>query len=101
TWSADVVPPPIKLKYVVFRGDMTIDEYQSGATTITGQANAEGAMTVGAVRYTKTPMFNGNHTPVVEPYSSVGGTPVNGLVRNKPDFCAPDGGNTSVNFYSK
>src|SRR5207344_2065289 len=31
-------------------------------------------------------------------FSSVGGTPVNGVVRNKPEFCAPNGVNTTVNM---
>ena len=37
---------------------------------------------------------------MVETFSSTGGTPVNGVVRNKPDFTAPDGGNSTVNFNS-
>ncbi|HRH66867.1 MAG TPA: hypothetical protein PLU53_11260, partial [Bacteroidia bacterium] len=100
TWTQDSVTP-IKIKYVVYRGDMVIKEYPGGGSTIIGQANAEGAMTVGAARYTKTPVFNNNLPPEIEPYSSIGGTEVRGQIRQKPDFTAPDGVNTSVNFYSK
>ncbi|MEO6638960.1 MAG: S8 family serine peptidase, partial [Ginsengibacter sp.] len=64
-----------------------------------GQANSAGAMAVGAVRYVNTPAF-GNNSPFIESFSSIGGTPVSGVVRNKPDFTAPDGVNTTVNFNS-
>jgi hypothetical protein len=43
--------------------------------TIFGTANAAGAIAVGAVGYLNTPAF-GVGTPVIEPYSSVGGTPI-------------------------
>ena len=81
---------PIKFKYVVFRGDMTVNEYRSGESTIVGHANAEGAMTVGAVRYTKTPAYNYTGPFTTEVFTSLGGSTVNGSVRNKPDFSAPD-----------
>jgi hypothetical protein len=89
----------VNLKYIIFRGDATINEYNTGTSTIVGQANADGAITIGAVRYTNTPAY-GVATPVIESFSSYGGTPVNGVTRNKPDFTAPDGVNTSVNFGS-
>ncbi|HOS49154.1 MAG TPA: S8 family serine peptidase, partial [Bacteroidia bacterium] len=87
----------VRFKYVVFRGDITIDEYLSGNATIVGQANAAGAMAVGAVLYSNSPRF-GVNPPTIASFSSVGGTPVYGVVREKPDFAAPNGGNTSVNF---
>ncbi|HKZ65863.1 MAG TPA: MBG domain-containing protein, partial [Chitinophagaceae bacterium] len=37
-------------------------------------------------------------TPVIAPYSSIGGTLIGGVNRNKPDIAAPDGVNTSVNM---
>ncbi len=89
----------VLLKYVVFRGELIINEYNSGTSTIVGQANAEGAMAVGAVGYTQTPAF-GITPPVIRYYSSVGGTPVNGVLRNKPDFAGPDGVNTTVELGS-
>ncbi|HLX93537.1 MAG TPA: MBG domain-containing protein, partial [Puia sp.] len=88
----------VTLKYVIFRGNATISNY-NGSSTVVGQANATGAMTVGADRYTKTPVF-GVNPPQTETFSSFGGTPANGVVRNKPDFTAPDGVNTTVNFGS-
>ena len=55
TWTDDPMGPPMKIKYIIFRGDATILEHQAGSSTIIGQANCDGAMSVGAVRYTKTP----------------------------------------------
>lgn len=87
-----------KLKYIVYRGDLVVNEYDSpGASTITGQANAAGAMAVGAVLFSNTPEYSGS-APTIASFSSRGGTSVNGIVRNKPDFCAPNGVNTSVDL---
>ncbi|WP_417602602.1 MBG domain-containing protein [Owenweeksia hongkongensis] len=83
-------------KYIVFQGNMIINEYQSGTSTIVGHPNAEGAMAVGAVLYSNTPEFG--NIPSVASFSSRGGTPVNGTARNKPEFCAPNGVNTTVNL---
>ena len=62
-----------------------------------GQSNAEGAIAVGAVLYTNTPAF-GVNPPTIASFSSVGGTPVNGIVRNKPELTAPNGVNTTVDL---
>jgi hypothetical protein len=56
-------------------------------------------MAVAAARYTRTPMY-GVNPALPETFSSTGGTPVYDVVRNKPDFTAPDGVNTTVNFSS-
>ena len=86
------------LKYIVYRGKLKINEYAMlTSSTITGQANAAGAMTVGAVLYSNTPEF-GVTPPTVASFSSRGGTLVNGVNRFKPDFCAPNGVNTSVDL---
>ncbi|MBL7939758.1 MAG: S8 family serine peptidase [Flavobacteriales bacterium] len=86
------------LKYVVYRGKVKINEYNGlTASTITGQANAAGAIAVGAVLYTNTPEY-GVAAPTPASFSSRGGTLVNGVDRNKPDLCAPNGVNTSVNL---
>ena len=70
---------------------------------LVGHAKADGAIATGAAFYLQTPAY-GVDTPVVEGYSSVGGTAnyydVEGnriapLVRHKPEIVAPDGGNTS------
>lgn len=86
------------LKYVVYRGKLKINEYGGlTASTITGQANAAGAIAVGAVLYTNTPEY-GVPNPTPASFSSRGGTLVNGVDRSKPDICAPNGVNTSVDL---
>lgn len=86
------------LKYVVYRGQWKVNEHGGfTASTITGQANAAGAMAVGAVLYTNTPEF-GVSTPTPASFSSRGGTPVNGISRFKPDLMGPNGVNTSVDL---
>ena len=96
---------PGLLKYVYF-GSMTLNEYDTQSSTIYGHSNANGAEAVGAVRYTKTPAF-GVTPPVLESYSSAGGTPVlfstsgnpiNDPRADKPEITAPDGVNTTFFF---
>ena len=88
----------IRFKYVVFRGDLKINEYNQGNSTIVGQGNAVDAITVGAALYSNTPEYGVN--PTLASFSSRGGTPVNNVIRNKPDFVGPNGVNTTVNFNS-
>ncbi|MEZ4740814.1 MAG: MBG domain-containing protein [Flavobacteriales bacterium] len=89
---------PALLKYVVYRGQLVINEYGGlNASTLSGQANAAGAIAVGAVLYSNTPEYSGV-APTVASFSSRGGTPVNGVFRQKPDICAPNGVNTSVDL---
>lgn len=46
----------VKFKYIIFRGEASIEQISgSEKGTIVGQANAAGAITVGAVLYTNTP----------------------------------------------
>jgi subtilisin family serine protease len=95
----------VNLKYVVFRGDVFINEYNTvGNSTIVGQANAAGAMAVGAVLYSNTPAF-GVNPPTIASFSSIGGTPIlrntsggviSSIVRKKPEIAAPNGVNTTV-----
>ncbi len=86
------------LKYIIFRGEVAINEYETpDASTITGQANAESTISVGAVLYSNTPEF-GVNPPTIASFSSRGGTPVDGVVRAKPDITAPNGVNTSVDL---
>ena len=47
----------IPFKYVVFRGNLTINNFNTGTATIVGHANADGVMSVGAARYTMTPAY--------------------------------------------
>jgi hypothetical protein len=98
-------PANIRFKYVIFRGELNPNdpnEYFPGSSTIVGHANANGAMTVGAVLYSNTPEYNFNvpaATPPIQPFtvatfSSIGGM----LDRLKPDFTAVNGINTTVDF---
>ena len=86
---------PKRIKLVAFRGGLTFDEYNTGTSTIVGQANAAGAIAIGAARY--------NRLDTVEYFSSAGGTtvfttngPSVGEIRNKPELVGPDGVNTTV-----
>jgi hypothetical protein len=95
--------PPARIKYVVFRGDVEFLEYNEGNSTIVGHANSAGAMTVGATRFNHVPghpllpaALSGITKPEIETFSSIGGTTVNNIIREKPDFTAPDGVNTTV-----
>ena len=89
---------PAQLKYIVYRGFLDINEYDGlTSSTITGQANAQGSIAVGAVLYENTPEYLGVQ-PSVASFSSRGGTPVDGVLRLKPDICAPNGVNTSVDL---
>lgn len=95
-------PSPSLIKYMDFTG---LDfEYLGNSPTLFGQANASGAMAVGAAAWFNTPAF-GINPPVSEPFSALGGNPVlfdqHGndlyLERQKPEITAPDGVNTT--FY--
>ena len=87
---------PARIKLIVFRGGLTFDEYNTGTSTIVGQANAKGAIAIGAARY--------NRLDTVEYFSSAGGTTVftkNGTsvieeIREKPELTGPEGVNTTV-----
>jgi len=85
----------VDFKYIVFRGhDFKFNEYETGTSTIMGHANSEKAITVGAVLYDYAPAFRDSLN--IASFSSRGGTPVEGVVRNKPDIAAPNGINTTV-----
>jgi hypothetical protein len=96
-------PVPALIKYVSYES-LWADEYMPGASTCIGHANAAGAITVGAAGYYNTPEF-GVADPTLQSFSSQGGTPIfsnieaagtlSGIVRDKPDIVAPDGGDNS------
>ena len=95
----------VTFKYILFRGGVQfhMDEYGGeGSSTIVGHPNAKGAITVGAVRFDKNPIYSNPldyPLPVIMSFSSVGGTPVIGDVpRSKPDITAPNGVNTTVDL---
>ena len=103
---------PGYLKYVLF-ADPGVDivDFDSRSGTTYGHAFAAGAESVGAAFYAATPEF-GVDPPVVEPFSSAGGSP-DGLVTpifydtagnrlatpeirdDKPGITGPDGTNTT------
>ncbi|MEO6683549.1 MAG: MBG domain-containing protein, partial [Ginsengibacter sp.] len=90
--------PNLRFKFVVFRGDLKINEYSSESSTIVGHGNSEQAITVGAARYSKTPAY-GESVPLLESFSSIGGgIMATGFVSQKPDLVGPDGVNTTVSF---
>ena len=94
-------PAPGKIKFVYF-GNMTIDEFATNSGTSYGHPMAAGGMAVGAARYSQTPAY-GVSPPVLEYFSSKGGIPIlfdtagNPVyeLRQKPDFVAPNGGDTT------
>lgn len=89
----------VHFKYILFKvpaGGFSNMEYTSGNSTIVGQANSLGAITCGAVLYSNTPAYG--VTPTKASFSSIGGTLTYGSARNKPDICAPNGGNTTVDL---
>jgi len=94
---------PVTFKYMLFRGGPTfqMQEYSNqGNSTIVGHPNAAGAIAVGAVRFDKNPIWDPitYPQPVIMSFSSLGGTPVNGIVRDKPDITAPNGVNTTIDL---
>ena len=102
-----VGPPAGLLKMVVFGSGNSLDEFQTNSGTLFGHANAAGAAAVGAAFFLDTPTF-GIAPPLLEPYSSKGGTPIlfsaNGaplgapIIRSKPEITAVDGVNTTFFF---
>ncbi len=82
----------------------TIDAFWSGGPTIQGHPGAAGAAAVGAAFYFNTPQC-GTSPATLESFSSAGGAPIlfnaqaagaryaTPIVRQKPDFVGPDGGN--------
>jgi hypothetical protein len=95
---------PGRIKIVVEddgRGSQ-ITQFATNSGTIQGHPGAAGAAAVGAAFFANTPSCG--FTPTVEPFSSAGGDPIlfdvngtrlpaPGVMRQKPDFVGPDGGN--------
>jgi hypothetical protein len=80
----------------------TINAFQTNSGTIQGHSGAAGAATLGAAFYFDTPAC-GATPATLEDFSSRGGTPIlfsssgtrltTPILRQKPDFTAPNGGN--------
>jgi Subtilase family len=97
-------PTPGRIKVVVEDdgAGSTINQFATNSGTVQGHPSAAGAAAVGAVFFPNTPSC-GTATPVLEYFSSAGGDPIlfdtNGkllptpVIRQKPDFVGPDGGN--------
>jgi hypothetical protein len=85
-----------------------ITSFGTNSPTLQGHPGASGAAAVGAAFYFQTPAC-GTSPAVLEPYSSQGGYPIlfdssgarlaTPVVRNKPDFVGPDGGNNTFLGY--
>ncbi len=92
----------VRFKYIIFRGNATMMDYQTGRSSVVGHANADSAIAVGAMLYANIPAY----TPIwpgVASFSSRGGTftlkPDNTFSqRNKPEIIGPNGVNTTVNL---
>jgi hypothetical protein len=87
----------------------TIDAFATNSPTLQGHPGAAGAAAVGAAFYFDTPAC-GTTPAVFESYSSEGGAPIlfntsgvrlaTPVVRQKPDFVGPDGGNDTFLGYT-
>ena len=95
----------VRFKYIIFRGDATITDVlpNPNRSTIVGHANADSAITVGAMLYAgNIPGFPVSPWPSVASFSSRGGTFAkqgNSFVqRLKPDLVAPNGVNISFSL---
>jgi Subtilase family/Putative Ig domain len=98
---------PGRVKLVVYddgAGSVIDARFATSSPSVQGHPGAAGAAAVGAAYFARTPLC-GTSPAVLESYSSSGGDPIlfdtSGarlaipLVRQKPNFTAPDGVNTS------
>lgn len=101
-------PDPSLLKFLYYGFGSTI-QYLNQSSTVVGHANAAGAIAVGATWYRETPTYDPVRypLPLIEFYSSAGGTPIlfttygqpiPPQTRLKPEIVAPDGANTTFFF---
>lgn len=100
--ASGATPGRVKVVVEDDGGGSTITSFATNSGTIQGHPGAAGAMAIGAAFFLQTPAC-GAAAPTLEYFSSVGGDPIlfdaNGLrlpaqvIRQKPDFVGPDGGN--------
>jgi hypothetical protein len=101
---AGAAPGRIKIAVEDDGRGSTITQFATNSGTIQGHPGAAGAAAVGAAFFANTPSCG--FTPTVEPFSSAGGDPIlfdvngtrlpaPGVMRQKPDFVGPDGGNNT------
>ncbi|NND32396.1 MAG: S8 family serine peptidase, partial [Saprospiraceae bacterium] len=97
-------PLPNRIKMIIY-GPSPTWEYGGDAPTLTGHANTPGACAVGASSWYFTPAFGFGPPAGLNSFSSWGGVPIvfddigmplaMPVTYNKPEFVAPDGGNTT------
>ena len=103
---ANGTPAPGRIKVTIEddgAGSTINPSQDTGAPTLQGHPGAAGAAAVGAAFFLNTPACSGTTPATLEGYSSEGGTPIlfdtagtrlaAPVVRQKPDFVGPDGGN--------
>lgn len=101
-------PSPNIIKYLNFSGDIEYKEYPLNSPTVYGHTNTNRGLSIAAANFNKTPEFKVD-PPKVASYSSLGGLKIYFSAkgerletpqrRNKPDFVAPDAGNTTFFGY--
>jgi Subtilase family len=101
---ADGTAAPGRIKILVEDdgAGSTINAFRTNSPTLQGHPGAAGAAAVGAAFFLNTPAC-GTTPAGLESYSSAGGSPIlfnssgirlaSPVVRQKPDFAGPDGGN--------
>jgi hypothetical protein len=101
---ADGTAAPGRIKILVEDdgAGSTINAFQTNGPTLQGHPGAAGAAAVGAAFFLSTPAC-GTSPALLDGYSSAGGSPIlfnssgtrlaSPVVRQKPDFVGPDGGN--------
>jgi hypothetical protein len=102
---ADGTTAPGRVKVVVEtdgQADAPITQFATHGATLQGHPGAAGAAAVGAAFYFQTPACSIGPA-IIESFSSIGGAPIlfdvdgtrlaTPVVRQKPDFVGPDGGN--------
>lgn len=99
-------PDPTIVKWVNNNASYLTIQYDTKSPSVVGHSNEKTAISVGAARYDRTPAYRPSlPQPVVERFSSTGGTPIlfdvagNRLttpeIRQKPEIVAANGGNTT------
>ena len=99
-------PDPRLMKWVDFGSGNAIIQFATQSSTGYGHNNAEKAISVGATAWFQTPAYNARlyPLPIIESFSSAGGTPIlfteygqpiPPTIRLKPEIVAADGGNNT------
>jgi hypothetical protein len=102
--TSGTAPGRVKLAVEDDGAGSTINQFGTNSPTLQGHPGAAGAVAVGAAFFAQTPLC-GTSPAVLEPFSSAGGDPIlfdtagqrlaTPVVRQKPEFVAPDGANNT------